>query len=190
MMKIGIYGASGRMGQAIAQALAAAGQTLAGGTDRAGVTGTIGGLPIGSDEKALAAASDVLIDFSAPAALQAHLDACLGARKPIVIGTTGLEAFHHALIDQAAQSIPVLQTGNTSLGVNLLAALVEDAARRLSEDWDIEIVEMHHRHKVDAPSGTALLLGEAAADRKRTEIKSLMRRSYDVCGLKKKKKKM
>src|SRR3546814_12658926 len=103
------------MGQAIAQALAAAGQTLAGGTDRAGVTGTIGGLPVGSDEKALAVASDVLIDFSAPAALQAHLDACLGAGKPIVIGTTGLEAFHHALIDQAAQSIPVLQTGNPSL---------------------------------------------------------------------------
>src|SRR3546814_18009879 len=124
--------------------------------------GSVGGLPIGSDGKALAAASDVLFDFSAPAALQAHLDACLGARKPIVIGTTGLEAFHHALIDQAAQSIPVLQTGNTSLGVNLLAALVEDAARRLSEDWDIEIVEMHHRHKVDAPAGKALLLGEAA----------------------------
>ncbi|MET0250007.1 MAG: 4-hydroxy-tetrahydrodipicolinate reductase, partial [Sphingobium sp.] len=70
---------------------------------------------------------------------------------------------HHALIDQAAAHIPVLQTGNTSLGVNLLAALVEQAAAGLGDDWDVEIVEMHHRHKVDAPSGTALLLGEAAA---------------------------
>src|SRR3546814_12964844 len=117
------------MGQAIAQALAAAGQTLAGGTDRAGVTGTIGGLPVGSDEKAHAVASDVLIDFSAPAALQAHLDACLGAGKPIVIGTTGLEAFHHALIEQSAQSIPVLTTGNPYLGVNLPAALRSETRR-------------------------------------------------------------
>lgn len=163
MTKIGIYGASGRMGQAIAQALTEAGLTLSGGADRAGVTGQIGGLPIGSDEKALAAVSDVLIDFSSPAALEAHLNACLAAGKPAVIGTTGLEAAHHALIDQAAQTLPILQTGNTSLGVNLLAALVEDAARRLGPDWDIEILEMHHRHKVDAPSGTAILLGEAAA---------------------------
>lgn len=163
MTNIGIYGASGRMGQAIAQAVSEAGLTLAGGADRAGVTGMIGGLPIGSDEKALALASDVLVDFSSPAALKAHLDACLAAARPIVIGTTGLEAAHHALIDEAAKRIPILQTGNTSLGVNLLAALVEDAARRLGPDWDIEILEMHHRHKVDAPSGTALLLGEAAA---------------------------
>lgn len=163
MTRIGIYGASGRMGQAIAQALTEAGLTLAGGADRAGVTGQIGGLPIGSDEKALAEASDLLIDFSAPAALEAHLAACLAAGKPAVIGTTGLEPAHHALIDEAAKILPILQTGNTSLGVNLIAALVEDAARRLGPEWDIEILEMHHRHKVDAPSGTALLLGEAAA---------------------------
>lgn len=163
MTKIGIYGASGRMGQAIAQAVADARLTLSGGADRAGVTGQIGGMPIGSDEKALAAVSDILIDFSSPAALEPHLHACLAAGKPIVIGTTGLETAHHALIDQAAKTLPILQTGNTSLGVNLLAALVEDAARRLGPDWDIEILEMHHRHKVDAPSGTALLLGEAAA---------------------------
>lgn len=163
MMKIGIYGAAGRMGQAIAQAAAEAGLTIAGGVDRHGATNSIGGLAIGTDPEALALASDVLIDFSVPAALDAHLSACLIAGKPIVIGTTGLDAAHHALIDKAARTVPVLQTGNTSLGVNLLAALVEDAARRLGDDWDIEIVEMHHRHKVDAPSGTALLLGEAAA---------------------------
>lgn len=163
MTKIGIYGAAGRMGQAIAQAAVEAGLEVAGGNDRPGTTALIAGQAIGSDPEALALTSDVLIDFSVPAALDAHLAACLVAGKPIVIGTTGLEAAHHALIDAAAKTVPVLQTGNTSLGVNLLAALVEDAAGRLGDDWDIEIVEMHHRHKVDAPSGTALLLGEAAA---------------------------
>lgn len=163
-ISIGIFGAAGRMGQAIAAAAKDAGLAIAGGVDRAGSTSEIApGKAVGSDPVALAQASDVLIDFSVPAALSVHLDACMAAGKPVVIGTTGLEREHHALIDAAARSIPVLQTGNTSLGVNLLAALVEDAARRLGDDWDIEIVEMHHRHKVDAPSGTALLLGEAAA---------------------------
>lgn len=164
MTAIGIYGATGRMGRAIALAAGEAGVGIAGGVDRAGVSGEIApGIAIGSDALALAETSTVLIDFSSPSALGEHLDACIAARRPIVIGTTGLEDVHHALIDQAATQIAVLQTGNTSLGVNLLAALVEDAARRLGDDWDIEIVEMHHRHKVDAPSGTALLLGEAAA---------------------------
>lgn len=83
---------------------------------------------------------------------------------PIVIGTTGLAERHHWLIDEAARDIAVLQTGNTSLGVTMLAALVREAAARLGPEWDIEIVEMHHRMKVDAPSGTALLLGQAAAE--------------------------
>jgi 4-hydroxy-tetrahydrodipicolinate reductase len=151
MTKIGIIGSKGRMGQALVAAIAEAGHSHAGGTDQ------------GDDVAALVAASDVLVDFSSPKALQATLDACVAAGKPIVIGTTGLEAAHHAAIDQAATRIPVLQTGNTSLGVNMLAALVEQAASKLGDDWDIEIVEMHHRHKVDAPSGTAKLLGEAAA---------------------------
>lgn len=164
MTSIGIYGAAGRMGQAIAVAAGEAKVKIAGSVDRPGRTGEIAaGMAIGNDPLALAELSDVLIDFSSPSALGDHLDACIAARKPIVIGTTGLEHVHHALIDQAAKQIAVIQTGNTSLGVNLLAALVEDAARRLGDDWDIEIVEMHHRHKVDAPSGTALLLGEAAA---------------------------
>ena len=163
MTSIGIFGAAGRMGRAIAQAAAEAGLTVAGGTDRDGSGELAPGVAITSDPLALAQAADVLIDFSVPAALSANLDACIAANKPILIGTTGLEGEHHALIDQAAAHIPVLQTGNTSLGVNLLAALVEKAAASLGEDWDIEIVEMHHRHKVDAPSGTALLLGEAAA---------------------------
>lgn len=152
MTAIGIIGSAGRMGMAILTEIGAQGLTLAGGVDRHE-----------GDLAKLVPDSDVLIDFSSPTALAATLDACTGAGKPIVIGTTGLEAEHHRLIDEAARAIPVLQTGNTSLGVNLLAALVEEAARRLDDDWDIEIVEMHHRHKVDAPSGTALLLGEAAA---------------------------
>jgi 4-hydroxy-tetrahydrodipicolinate reductase len=151
MTAIGIIGSKGRMGQALVAAIAEAGHDHAGGADQ------------GDDVAALVAASDVLVDFSSPKALQATLDACVAAGKPIVIGTTGLEAAHHAAIDAAATKIPVLQTGNTSLGVNMLAALVEQAANKLGDDWDIEIVEMHHRHKVDAPSGTAKLLGEAAA---------------------------
>lgn len=151
MTRIGILGSQGRMGLAIAQAIPASGATLAGGMDR------------GGDIRPLATASDVLVDFSHPSALAAHLAAAQDARIPILIGTTGLKAEHHAAIDEAAAHIAVLQTGNTSLGVTLLAALVQEAAAKLGADWDIEIVEMHHRHKLDAPSGTALLLGEAAA---------------------------
>lgn len=151
MTRIGIIGSHGRMGQAIAAAIADAGEDLAGGVDKDG------------DVSAIAANADILIDFSSPGALEGNLDAAIAANLPIVIGTTGLEERHHWLIDAAAASIPVLQTGNTSLGVTLLAHLVREAASRLGEDWDIEIVETHHRMKVDAPSGTALLLGEAAA---------------------------
>jgi len=114
------------------------------------------------DANALALASDVLVDFTAPDALQAHLDAAVAAGTPLVIGTTGLKREHHEAIDAAAASIAIVQTANTSLGVNLLRALVEEAARRLGPDWDIEILDTHHRHKVDSPSGTALLLGASA----------------------------
>jgi 4-hydroxy-tetrahydrodipicolinate reductase len=158
MSRIGIIGSAGRMGQAIAQAIADAGDTLAGGVDKDG------------DVAALAAVSDVLVDFSSPAALEGNLDAAVAAQVPVVIGTTGLEERHHVLIDLAAQTIPVLQTGNTSLGVTLLAHLVREAAGRLGEDWDIEIVETHHRMKVDAPSGTALLLGQAAAEARGVDL--------------------
>ncbi len=151
MAKLGIIGSKGRMGQALVNAIAEAGHSHAGGADA------------GDDVAALAAASDALIDFSAPVALAANLDAARDAGVPILIGTTGLEAEHFAAIEAASAHIPVLQTGNTSLGVNLLSALVEMAASKLGDDWDLEILEMHHRHKVDAPSGTAKLLGEAAA---------------------------
>jgi 4-hydroxy-tetrahydrodipicolinate reductase len=151
MARIGIIGSQGRMGAALAQAIVACGHEVSGGADK------------GGDVARLADASDVLVDFSAPVALQANLHAALGAGIPILVGTTGLAEEHHLAIDHTARAVPVLQTGNTSLGVTLLAALVREAAARLGPDWDIEIVEMHHRMKVDAPSGTALLLGEAAA---------------------------
>ncbi|MGY4398091.1 4-hydroxy-tetrahydrodipicolinate reductase [Sphingomonas sp. UYAg733] len=149
---IGIIGSAGRMGQALAAAIPDLGATL------------VGGIDAGGDPAALARDADVLIDFSAPGALAATLAAARASGTPILIGTTGLGPAHHALIDAAAADIAVLQTGNVSLGVTLLAQLVRDAAARLGPDWDIEILEMHHRHKVDAPSGTALLLGEAAAE--------------------------
>ena len=158
MANFGIIGSAGRMGQALAAAIAEAGHGFAGGIDK------------GGDVGALAAASDCLIDFSSPHALEGNLDAAIAADVPILIGTTGLEERHHFLIDNAAHEIAVLQTGNTSLGVNMLAFLVREAAARLGPDWDIEIVEMHHRHKVDAPSGTALLLGEAAAQGRGVEL--------------------
>jgi 4-hydroxy-tetrahydrodipicolinate reductase len=151
MTSIGIIGSAGRMGQALAVAADDAGYSVAGGIDQ------------GGDPIALAKTSDVLIDFSSPKALVGNLGAAVVAGRPILIGTTGLDADHHRSIDDAANHVAVLQTGNTSLGVTLLARLVQEAAARLGNDWDIEIVEMHHRMKVDAPSGTALLLGEAAA---------------------------
>ncbi|QZD88789.1 4-hydroxy-tetrahydrodipicolinate reductase [Qipengyuania aurantiaca] len=158
MANIGVIGSKGAMGEALRRVIEASGHDYAGGADK------------GDDVGELAKVSDALVDFSAPAALQANLDAAKRAGVPIVIGTTGLETKHHAMIDTAAREIAVLQTGNTSLGVTLLAHLVREAAGRLGEDWDIEIVEMHHRRKVDAPSGTALLLGEAAAKARKVSL--------------------
>ena len=152
MANIGVIGSKGAMGKALREVIEASGHDYSGGADK------------GDDVARLAAVSDALVDFSAPGALEANLDAARKAGIPIVIGTTGLGDAHHKAIDRAAEQIAVLQTGNTSLGVTLLAHLVREAAQKLDSDWDIEILEMHHRRKVDAPSGTALLLGEAAAE--------------------------
>jgi 4-hydroxy-tetrahydrodipicolinate reductase len=166
MTSIGIIGSEGRMGVALAAAISEAGQRSC-GVDK------------GGNVAKLAAAADVLVDFSSPKALEATLEACIAAKKPIVVGTTGLEERHHWLIDDAAKDIAVLQTGNTSLGVTLLAHLVREAAARLDPEWDIEILEMHHRNKVDAPSGTALLLGEAAAEGRRIDLGKCSERGRD-----------
>jgi len=107
--------------------------------------------------------ADVLIDFSAPAALEASLERAVSSKTPILIGTTGLDEGAEKRIAAAAEQVAVLRAANTSLGIALLSDLVERAARILGPEWDIEITETHHRMKADAPSGTALLLGEAAA---------------------------
>lgn len=167
MARIGIIGSAGRMGQALVQAIDAAGEVFAGGIDK------------GGDPLALARASDVLVDFSSPHALEANLDAAMDAGVPIVVGTTGLEERHHWLCDHAAERVAVLQTGNTSLGVILLAHLVREAASRLGEDWDIEVAETHHRMKIDAPSGTALLLGQAAAEGRGIDLGTHSERGRD-----------
>ena len=167
-------GAAGRMGRAIAAAAAERDLALAGGADQGGaILGPHG------DAAALAAAADVLVDFSVPQALGGHLSAARTAGTGIVVGTTGLLPEHHALIDETAAVIPVLQAANTSLGVTLLAQLVRQAAARLGPDWDIEIVEMHHRMKVDAPSGTALLLGDAAAEGRAIDLAQHSERGRD-----------
>ena len=114
--------------------------------------------------------ADVLVDFSSPAALQASLDRATSVGIPILIGTTGLDDLAGHRIATAAEQVAVLRAANTSLGVALLADLVERAAQVLGPDWDVEILDMHHRLKADAPSGTALLLGEAAARGRGSEL--------------------
>lgn len=151
MLQFGVIGHKGRMGRALEAAIADAGHALKVGVDA------------GESIAPHAAGCDVLVDFSAPGALAGNLAAAKAAGKPILVGTTGLEQEHFALLAEAAQSVAVLQSGNFSLGVTLMAHLVREAAARLGTDWDIEVLEMHHRLKVDAPSGTAKLLGEAAA---------------------------
>jgi 4-hydroxy-tetrahydrodipicolinate reductase len=154
--RIALCGAGGRMGRAISELVAARDD-----------------VSIDSDEP------DVFVDFSAPAALEGNLAKAIAASKPILIGTTGLDDGHQRLIEDASARIAVLQAANTSLGVNLLAHLVREAAARLGTDWDIEIVEMHHRHKADAPSGTALLLGRAAADARTVKLEEVSDRGRD-----------
>jgi 4-hydroxy-tetrahydrodipicolinate reductase len=138
-IRISLIAPAGRMGKAIASAV-----------------GEDSGFAIDQDH------GDVLVDFSVPAALQASLDRAVSAGVPILIGTTGLDDLADRRIAAAAKDVPVLRAPNTSLGIALLADLVERAAKALGPDWDIQIAETHHRKKVDAPSGTALMLGKIA----------------------------
>jgi 4-hydroxy-tetrahydrodipicolinate reductase len=118
---------------------------------------------------------DVLVDFSSPGGLHASLERAVSANIPILVGTTGLKDEHQRAIDEAGKRVAVLRAANTSLGVNLLRSLVAQAAERLGPEWDVEILEMHHRNKVDAPSGTALLLGQAAAHGRGKKLPELAR---------------
>lgn len=175
-MKLVVVGAGGRMGQELVRAIhATAGACLVAAVDRADApaigqdAGIVAGLPeplgVSVTSDALAAFLDVdgVIDFTAPAATFQFCEYAAQMRIVHVIGTTGLTESDEARIKAAARHAVIVKSGNMSLGVNLLAILVRQAARALDVDFDIEILEMHHKHKVDAPSGTALLLGDAAA---------------------------
>jgi len=165
-MKVAIAGAGGRMGQALIEAvLADRDLQLAAALDAAGSAAlgrAAGPVKVGADLGALAAA-DVLVDFTRPEGTLAHLEACLGRGKAMVIGTTGFSEAQKARIAQGAKRIPVVLSPNFAVGVNAVFKLTEVAARILGDGYDVEIVEAHHRHKVDAPSGTALMLGELVA---------------------------
>lgn len=165
-IKFALSGAMGRMGQMIAQTAAKSDDlTLIGGLEYAGspAQGAAfgeGKIVANADELSDA---DVIIDFSRPEATMALLESAITHKTALVIGTTGLDDAQEEKLRQAANHIPILYCANTSLGVNLLVKLVEKAAKALGPEWDIEIVETHHNQKVDAPSGTALALGHAAA---------------------------
>lgn len=162
-ISLAIHGAAGKMGRALIEAAAAnAAVKISAAVDRpaASTESLAPGLRLSSS---LQNNFDVLIDFTRPEGTLAALEFCLANRKALVIGTTGFTPEQKAKIEAAAKQIPICLSGNFSIGINLCLKLVQDAARTLGEKFDIEIVEAHHRAKVDAPSGTALMLGEAAA---------------------------
>jgi len=172
-MKLAIAGSSGRMGRMLIEAVLAADDlSIAAALERADsphlgedcalFLGRKSGVIITSDPASIGEA-DVLIDFTRPEGTLGHLQACVEHRVRAVIGTTGFDESGRQQIEQAARSVPVVFSPNMSVGVNVAFRLVELAARMLSDDFDVEIVEAHHRHKVDAPSGTALRLGELIA---------------------------
>jgi 4-hydroxy-tetrahydrodipicolinate reductase len=174
-LRIAILGASGRMGGALLRAIdevtdarlvgatASANSRWLGQDAGAPAGGPHRNVPIESNPSKAVADASVAIDFALPEATRANLNACLAARCALVIGTTGYGSEVRAEIERAAQRIPIVVAANMSLGVNLLIGLTQLAARALDASYDIEIFEAHHRNKKDAPSGTALALGEAAA---------------------------
>ncbi|MGH8370721.1 MAG: 4-hydroxy-tetrahydrodipicolinate reductase, partial [Gammaproteobacteria bacterium] len=168
IVNIALLGAAGRMGHAIIEtardypgvhinaALVESDSSLLGEP-------ADGSVKYSADVNAALRASDVLLDFATPEATSAALEACVVARKPLVIGVTGMDAKLRARIEAASREIPILTAANMSLGVNLLLQLARTASAALDESFDIEIIEAHHQHKKDAPSGTALALGDAVA---------------------------
>jgi 4-hydroxy-tetrahydrodipicolinate reductase len=174
-MKVAVMGVAGRMGQELVRAAHAAGCTIVGAVEREGSpaigadVGTLAGLaPFGvqvtADAVDVISRCEGILDFTSPKATVEFAGLAANARAVHVIGTTGLTEADEAQIAAAARHAPIIKAGNMSLGVNLLVALTRRVAEALDEDFDIEIVEMHHRDKVDAPSGTALMLGAAAAE--------------------------
>ncbi len=174
-MKVAVMGVAGRMGQELVRAAHAAGCSIVGGIEREGSpaigsdVGTVAGIgPLGvavtSDALDVISRCEGILDFTSPKATVEFAGLAANARAVHVIGTTGLTTADEAQIAAAARHAPIIKAGNMSLGVNLLVALTRRVAEALDEDFDIEIVEMHHRDKVDAPSGTALMLAAAAAE--------------------------
>lgn len=190
-MKIAVMGAGGRMGSALIQAVQRSrGCILGGAVEMSGSpavgkdAGVVAGLePIGvaisDDALAVISKVDAILDFTAPAATLEFAALAANARIVHVIGTTGIDDVQQLAIEAAARHATIIKAGNMSLGVNLLVAIAERVAAVLDEDYDIEIVEMHHKHKVDAPSGTALMLGEAAARGRKVSLAERSVRSRD-----------
>jgi 4-hydroxy-tetrahydrodipicolinate reductase len=190
-MKIAVLGAAGRMGRALTRTIAATeGCVVAGGIEAMGSPaigrdiGEVAGLePLGvtitDDALPVFASVDGVLDFTTPAATVAFAAFSAQARIVHVIGTTGFSEDDLAKLDAAARHATIIKAGNMSAGVNLLAALTARVAQVLGEDFDIEIVEMHHRHKKDAPSGTSMMLGEAAAQGRGVSLKDRSVRSRD-----------
>jgi 4-hydroxy-tetrahydrodipicolinate reductase len=185
--RVAVVGCAGRMGRMnLATIQATEGCVIAGGSDQPGspaigqdIGSLIGagalGITVGDDPVELFAKADAVIDFTVPAATRRHAELAAQAELVYVVGTTGLTAADQAVIDKAAIQTVVIQAANMSLGVNLLQIVTEQVARALDADYDIEIVEMHHRHKIDAPSGTAYMLGEAAARGRGVALKDVAR---------------
>ncbi len=190
-LRVVVAGAGGRMGRALTRAVLAEPQLkLVGALDRpdsdaqgkdVGVLAGAGetGVTVTADPLAVLAHADVLLDFTAPEATLGYSELAAQARIVHVIGTTGIDAEHEERLKAAARHCRIVTAGNMSLGVNVLAGLVKRAAAVLGPDYDVEIVEMHHRHKVDAPSGTALLLGHAAAEGRGIDLNEKSLRARD-----------
>ncbi|CAA7621266.1 4-hydroxy-tetrahydrodipicolinate reductase [Magnetospirillum sp. SS-4] len=190
-MRIGIVGCAGRMGRMLVNAvLDTDGCVLAGGTERLGsdaLDSDLGelvgrdraGVPVESDARLLFQRSEAVIDFTAPAATLAHAALAAELGRVLVVGTTGLSSDDEGRLREAAERAAIVYAPNFSIGVNLLMALTERASAILADDYDIEIVEMHHRHKVDSPSGTALGLGRAAARGREVALDSVWCKSRD-----------
>lgn len=190
-MRLAVIGAAGRMGRTLVSTIQSTeGCRVAGGTERAGSEfvgqdlGPLAGLPelgvtITDDPLELFTQIEGIIDFSTPAATLEHAELAAQARIVHVIGTTGMSEEDEKKLKAASRHSRIIKAGNMSLGVNLLTALVRKVAAALDEDFDIEVVEMHHKHKVDAPSGTALMLGEAAAEGRGVSLNDRAVRSRD-----------
>jgi len=176
-MKIGITGCRGRVGTILVQEIlkdTSGAMELAGGTV---LTSELDdskdlGFFVTDNPDELFERSDVVIDFTVPQAFRTHIQCAAKHKKPYIIGTTGLTADDEATIAEAAKNTAIVYAANYSVGVNVLLALVEQAAERLVEDWDIEIFETHHKHKIDAPSGTALAIGKAAAAGRKIDLET------------------